>query len=61
MARSTLGVIRLASGVETKEQFELLRANGVTFVQGYLFGKAVPAAELEFGRASGDAQIENAA
>ena len=43
-----------AEGVETKEQFEILRANGVTFVQGYLFGKPCPVAQLEFTRKSGN-------
>lgn len=46
-----LNMATTAEGVETKEQFEMLRAAGVTSVQGYLFGQAMPASELDF---SGD-------
>jgi EAL domain-containing protein (putative c-di-GMP-specific phosphodiesterase class I) len=35
-----------AEGVETREQLELLRALGCTEMQGYLFSKPKPAAEL---------------
>ena len=35
-------------GVETAEQFELLRAAGCTQVQGFLFNRPVPASELDF-------------
>ena len=35
-----------AEGVETEEQLQILRAGGVTYAQGYLFGKAVPISEL---------------
>jgi EAL domain-containing protein (putative c-di-GMP-specific phosphodiesterase class I) len=35
-----------AEGVETEAQKELLRALGCTEMQGFLFSKAVPAAEL---------------
>jgi diguanylate cyclase (GGDEF)-like protein/PAS domain S-box-containing protein len=35
-----------AEGVETKEQLDLLRALGCTEMQGFLFSKAKPAAEL---------------
>jgi diguanylate cyclase (GGDEF)-like protein len=35
-----------AEGVETREQFELLRTVGVNFAQGYLLGRPVPIAEL---------------
>jgi diguanylate cyclase (GGDEF)-like protein len=37
-----------AEGVETNTQFELLRAEGVNYVQGYLFGRPRPLAELDF-------------
>ncbi|WRS28254.1 EAL domain-containing protein [Oscillospiraceae bacterium MB08-C2-2] len=37
----------IAEGVENKEQLEILLKNGVDFVQGYLFSKPLPAAELE--------------
>lgn len=36
-----------AEGVETREQFERLRALGVNFAQGYLLGRPVPIAEFE--------------
>jgi EAL domain-containing protein (putative c-di-GMP-specific phosphodiesterase class I) len=38
--------------VETEEQFALLRAAGVDFVQGYLFGRPVPASALDFACAN---------
>jgi EAL domain-containing protein (putative c-di-GMP-specific phosphodiesterase class I) len=43
-----LDMVVTAEGIETKQQFELLRAAGVHQVQGYLFGRPVPAAELDF-------------
>ena len=55
-----LDMTTTAEGVETMEQFELLRASGVTFVQGYLFGEPGPASKLEFSRV-GNVQINNAA
>jgi diguanylate cyclase (GGDEF)-like protein len=36
-----------AEGVETREQFELLRTLGVNFAQGYLLGRPVPIGELK--------------
>jgi len=36
-----------AEGVETREQFEMLRTLGVNFAQGYLLGRPVPKDELE--------------
>jgi len=36
-----------AEGVETEEQFEIVRAAGVTLAQGYLFGKPCPVTELD--------------
>ncbi len=43
-----LDIAVTAEGVETKEQFELLRAAGVHQVQGYLFGRPVPWSNLIF-------------
>jgi hypothetical protein len=43
---SSLGMIITAEGVETEEQLDILRAEGCMQVQGYLFSKAVPAAEI---------------
>lgn len=37
-----------AEGVETSAQFERLRAQGVNYVQGYLFGRPGPLRELDF-------------
>ncbi|MEE4144907.1 MAG: EAL domain-containing protein, partial [Halieaceae bacterium] len=46
MARS-LNLRLVAEGVETQEQYEFLTGNGAHVIQGYLFSKPVPAAELE--------------
>ena len=43
---NSLGIITTAEGVESKEQFEKLRLDGCTQVQGFLYSKAVPACEL---------------
>jgi diguanylate cyclase (GGDEF)-like protein/PAS domain S-box-containing protein len=41
-----LGIITTAEGVETREQLDLIRAEGCTEVQGYLFSPPVPAERL---------------
>ena len=38
-----LGMVTLAEGVEDAIQLEELRREGCSMVQGYLFGKAMPA------------------
>ena len=43
---SNLGIPTLAEGVETEEQLELLRKEGCTEMQGYLFSLPVPASEI---------------
>jgi diguanylate cyclase (GGDEF)-like protein len=43
----SLDMTTTAEGVETEEQFEIVRAAGVTLAQGYLFGKPCPVAELD--------------
>jgi diguanylate cyclase (GGDEF)-like protein/PAS domain S-box-containing protein len=43
-----LGITVTAEGVETDAQLELLRVQGVNYVQGYLFGRPRPLAELDF-------------
>jgi EAL domain-containing protein (putative c-di-GMP-specific phosphodiesterase class I) len=48
MLARDLDMIVTAEGVETKDQFELLRASGVHQVQGYLFARPGPLAELNF-------------
>ena len=45
----SLNVGTTGEGVETAEQFELLRAAGCTQVQGFFFNRPVPACELDFG------------
>jgi len=46
MARS-MNLRLVAEGVETHEQYHFLTGNGAHVIQGYLFSKPVPAAELE--------------
>jgi EAL domain-containing protein (putative c-di-GMP-specific phosphodiesterase class I) len=46
----TLGIETTAEGVETPEQFVLLRSAGCNLAQGYLFSRPVPVSELTFER-----------
>jgi EAL domain-containing protein (putative c-di-GMP-specific phosphodiesterase class I) len=48
MARG-LNMTATAEGVETEDQFTMLRAAGIDFAQGYLFGRPGPAETLDFG------------
>ena len=41
-----LGMTTIAEGVETQEQLEILRAEGCTQAQGYLFSRPRPVAEV---------------
>ncbi len=43
----TIGTQIVVEGVEHKEQFDLLKKLGVNYIQGYYFGKPVPADEFE--------------
>jgi diguanylate cyclase (GGDEF)-like protein len=45
----SLDMISVAEGVETEQQFALLRAAGAQQAQGYLFGRPAPAGEILFG------------
>jgi len=56
-----LDIAVTAEGVETKQQFELLRAAGVNQVQGYLFGRPSPIADLDFPSLERIAQADEAA
>jgi diguanylate cyclase (GGDEF)-like protein/PAS domain S-box-containing protein len=41
-----LDMVPLAEGVETPQEYEFLRANGCRLAQGFLFSRAVPAADI---------------
>jgi diguanylate cyclase (GGDEF)-like protein len=56
----SLNILTTAEGIETEEQFKLLRATGVDQMQGYLFGRPRPESELDFARTP-DANAEAAA
>ena len=43
-----LDIATTAEGVETNDQYKLLRLAGVTSLQGYLFKRPCPASELDF-------------
>src|SRR5918996_4737 len=43
---SSLGMLTCAEGVETNEQLDALRCEGCSEVQGFLFGKPMPAPEF---------------
>jgi EAL domain-containing protein (putative c-di-GMP-specific phosphodiesterase class I) len=44
----SLNTQTVAEGVETEQQLAILRAAGVTMVQGYLFGTPCPVSALVF-------------
>ena len=46
----SLGIETTAEGVETPEQFTLVRSAGCQFAQGTLFSRPVPVSELSFER-----------
>jgi len=58
---SGLGVATVAEGVETKQQFDILRASGVNYVQGYLFGAPCPAEKLDFKRFEESRRLDSVA
>ena len=51
-----LGTVTTAEGVETEEQLEYMRNAGVDLVQGYLFGRPVPLAQLDLQHAGAPTQ-----
>lgn len=57
-----IGTKIVVEGVEKREQYELLKELGVDFIQGYYFGKPVPASTFEvenFGRKLGEDRLED--
>jgi EAL domain-containing protein (putative c-di-GMP-specific phosphodiesterase class I) len=56
-----LDISTTAEGVETADQFRLLRMAGVTSVQGYLFYKPMAASQIDFNGVSSDPEINHAA
>jgi len=58
---NNLNIATTAEGVETAEQCRLLRLAGVTSLQGYLFKRPVPAAEIEFDCTFAEAKLANVA
>ena len=55
---SGLGMAATAEGIETEGQFDIVRSEGCTEAQGFLFGKAQPAEEIRkhFQNAGADAR-----
>ena len=47
MMAHKLGIQVIAEGVETTQQYDLLRAWGCDYAQGFLFSKPIPAGEFE--------------
>ena len=60
LARS-LDMVTTAEGVETEEQYRILRTAGVTSLQGYLFKCPCPASEIDFEYVYGELGMEDAA
>jgi EAL domain-containing protein (putative c-di-GMP-specific phosphodiesterase class I) len=56
-----LGIATTAEGVETADQYRLLRLAGVTSLQGYLFKRPFPAQEIDFNTPYCGVAIEDAA
>jgi len=56
-----LDIATTAEGVETVDQYRLLRLAGVTSLQGYLFKRPGPASEIDFHGIYGGVALDNAA
>jgi diguanylate cyclase (GGDEF)-like protein/PAS domain S-box-containing protein len=56
----SLDIETTAEGVETVQQYSILRLAGVTSLQGYLFKRPVPAAEIDFESVYGNLMIDAA-
>ncbi len=57
----SLDIATTAEGVETVDQYRVLRLAGVTSVQGYLFKRPGPVSELDFNAIYGAVTLDNAA
>jgi diguanylate cyclase (GGDEF)-like protein/PAS domain S-box-containing protein len=57
----SLDIATTAEGVETADQYRVLRLAGVTSVQGYLFKRPGPASELDFNAVYGAVTLDTAA
>jgi diguanylate cyclase (GGDEF)-like protein/PAS domain S-box-containing protein len=57
----SLDIATTAEGVETVDQYRLLRLAGVTSLQGYLFKRPGPASEIDFEGVYGGVALNNAA
>ncbi|HUI15744.1 MAG TPA: EAL domain-containing protein [Xanthobacteraceae bacterium] len=57
----SLDIATTAEGVETVDQYRLLRLAGVTSLQGYLFKRPGPASEIDFEATCGGVALDNAA
>jgi len=57
----SLDMATTAEGVETVQQYRLLRLAGVTSLQGYLFKRPGPATEIDFSSVYSDPELEDAA
>jgi diguanylate cyclase (GGDEF)-like protein len=53
----SLGVSITAEGVETRDQLDMLRAAGCTEMQGYLFGRPRPGAEILASLSAGSVEV----
>ena len=58
---NSLDIATTAEGIETVEQYRLLRMAGVTSLQGYLFKRPCPVSEIDFDGTYGAAEIADAA
>ena len=57
----SLDIATTAEGVETVDQYRLLRLAGVTSLQGYLFKRPGLASEIDFAAVYGGVALDNAA
>ena len=57
----SLDIATTAEGVETADQYRLLRLSGVTSLQGYFFKRPVRAEEIDFNSCYCGAVVEDAA